>query len=81
MPGGLMCAKLSLKKKCNVRRALPAILLLAGLMLSLPNHIYGQDIERNSNSIEVLVARLRRRIGQDVIKTKRGFGYYVEADN
>jgi len=48
--------------------------------LKLTEHIYGQDIERNSNSIEVLVARLRRRIGQEVIRTKRGFGYYVEAD-
>ena len=48
--------------------------------LKLTEHIYAQDVERNSNSIEVLVARLRRRIGQDAIRTKRGFGYYVEAD-
>jgi two-component system OmpR family response regulator len=46
--------------------------------LELTEHIYNQDFERNSNSIEVLVGRLRRRLGQDVIKTRRGFGYYIE---
>ena len=46
--------------------------------LRLTEHIYTQRFERNSNSIEVLVGRLRRRIGADVIKTKRGFGYYIE---
>lgn len=48
--------------------------------LRLTEHIYAQDFERNSNSIEVLVGRLRRRVGAEVIKTKRGFGYYIEAD-
>ena len=46
--------------------------------LQLTEHIYNQDFERNSNSIEVLVGRLRRRLGQEVIKTRRGFGYYIE---
>jgi DNA-binding response OmpR family regulator len=46
--------------------------------LRLTEHIYTQDLGRNSNSIEVLVGRLRRRVGVDVIKTKRGFGYYIE---
>ncbi len=45
---------------------------------TLTEHIYNQDFERNSNSIEVLVGRLRRRLGSDVIKTRRGFGYYIE---
>ena len=48
--------------------------------LRLTEHIYTQNFERSSNSIEVLVGRLRRRIGADVIKTKRGFGYYIEND-
>ena len=43
--------------------------------LELTEHIYNQDFERNSNSIEVLVGRLRRRLGSDLIKTRRGFGY------
>jgi DNA-binding response OmpR family regulator len=46
--------------------------------LELTEHIYNQDYERNSNSIEVLVGRLRRRLGHGVIKTRRGFGYYIE---
>ena len=46
--------------------------------LRLTEHIYAQDFERNSNSIEVLVGRLRRRLGSDIIKTRRGFGYYIE---
>jgi DNA-binding response OmpR family regulator len=47
--------------------------------LELTEHIYNQDFERNSNSIEVLIGRLRRRLGTDIIKTRRGFGYYIEA--
>jgi DNA-binding response OmpR family regulator len=46
--------------------------------LELTEHIYNQDFERNSNSIEVLIGRLRRRLGSDLIKTRRGFGYYIE---
>jgi two-component system, OmpR family, response regulator len=47
--------------------------------LELTEHLYQQDFERSSNSIEVLVGRLRRRLGSDIIKTRRGFGYYIEA--
>jgi two-component system OmpR family response regulator len=46
--------------------------------LKLTEHIYAQEFERNSNSIEVLIGRLRRRLNTDLIKTKRGFGYYIE---
>jgi DNA-binding response OmpR family regulator len=49
--------------------------------LELTEHLYQQDFERSSNSIEVLVGRLRRRLGPDIIKTRRGFGYYIEADS
>lgn len=45
--------------------------------LELTEHLYTQDFERESNSVEVLIARVRRRIGSDVIKTRRGFGYYL----
>ncbi len=43
--------------------------------LEITEHIYRQDFERESNAVEVLVARLRRRLGHDVVKTRRGFGY------
>lgn len=45
--------------------------------LELTEHVYSQDFERDSNAIEVLVARLRRKLGPDVIKTRRGYGYYA----
>ena len=47
--------------------------------LELIEHIYEQDFERDSNTIEVLIGRLRRKLGVDVIKTRRGLGYTLEA--
>jgi two-component system OmpR family response regulator len=48
--------------------------------LELIEHIYQQDFERESNTIEVLIGRLRRKLGVDVIKTRRGLGYSLDAD-
>ncbi|KFL26273.1 response regulator transcription factor [Paradevosia shaoguanensis] len=48
--------------------------------LEITEHIYRQDFERESNAVEVLVARLRKRLGRDVVKTRRGFGYMLGAD-
>lgn len=45
--------------------------------LEITEHLYNQDYERDSNAIEVLVARVRRRLGADIIKTRRGFGYML----
>jgi DNA-binding response OmpR family regulator len=45
--------------------------------IELTEHVYGQDFERDSNAIEVLVARLRRKLGADAVKTRRGYGYHV----
>jgi DNA-binding response OmpR family regulator len=45
--------------------------------IELTEHVYGQDFERDSNAIEVLVARLRRKLGADVVRTRRGYGYHV----
>ena len=45
--------------------------------IELIEHVYAQDFERDSNAIEVLVARLRRKLGPDAIKTRRGFGYHM----
>ena len=41
----------------------------------LTEHIYDQDFDRDSNTIEVFIGRLRKKIGVDVIKTERGYGY------
>jgi DNA-binding response OmpR family regulator len=45
--------------------------------LELTEHLYTQDFERESNAIEVLVGRVRRKLGVDLIETRRGFGYMV----
>ncbi|MCH8918800.1 MAG: response regulator transcription factor [Alphaproteobacteria bacterium] len=41
----------------------------------LTEHIYDQDFDRDSNTIEVFVGRLRRKLGNGVIITERGLGY------
>jgi len=41
----------------------------------LLDHLYGLDEERSSNTIEVYVGRLRRKIGREAIRTLRGLGY------
>jgi two-component system OmpR family response regulator len=50
----------------------------------LVEHIYDQDFDRDSNTIEVFVGRLRKKIGSDRILTERGLGYRLidpDADN
>lgn len=49
----------------------------------LAEHLYGSDDGADSNAIEALVARLRRKVGAAAIETRRGFGYRLaqgEAD-
>ncbi|HOT82111.1 MAG TPA: response regulator transcription factor [Candidatus Defluviicoccus seviourii] len=41
----------------------------------LTEHVYAQDFDRDSNTIEVFVGRLRKKLGVDLIKTVRGLGY------
>ena len=41
----------------------------------LAEHLHGGGAEIDQNAIEALVARLRRKIGADIIETRRGFGY------
>lgn len=44
----------------------------------LSEHIHGSADAYDSNAIEALIARIRRKIGGDIIKTRRGFGYIIE---
>ncbi len=46
----------------------------------LTEHIYSFNSDRDSNTIEVFVARLRRKLGPGVIETVRGLGYRVAQD-
>lgn len=43
----------------------------------LIEHIYAQDFDRDSNTIEVFIRRLRSKLGDDAITTERGLGYRV----
>ena len=43
----------------------------------LTEHIYSLNSERDSNTIEVFIARLRRKLGAEAIETVRGLGYRV----
>lgn len=43
--------------------------------MELVEKIYGQDFDRDSNTIEVFIGRLRRKIGQNRIQTEKGLGY------
>ncbi|HVI28187.1 response regulator transcription factor [Hansschlegelia sp.] len=43
----------------------------------LVEHLYDQDFDRDSNTIEVFVGRLRKKLGADVIQTVRGLGYVL----
>ena len=44
----------------------------------LTEHIYAQDFDRDSNTIEVFVARLRKKLGDGLIQTVRGLGYRID---
>ena len=46
----------------------------------LAEHIYAEAADRDSNTVEVFIARLRRKLGASFIETVRGLGYRVEAD-
>jgi len=48
--------------------------------LELLDRVYENDADPESNSLEVIVARLRRKIGRDLIETVRGRGYRLTAD-
>lgn len=64
-------------------RTLAYLALNQGRVISqseLTSHLYEQDFERDSNVIEVTIARLRRKVGVGVIVTRRGHGYLIPGD-
>ena len=46
----------------------------------LTEHIYAQSFDRDSNTVEVFIARLRRKLGSSTIETVRGLGYRIAAE-
>ena len=44
----------------------------------LIEHIYDQDFDRDSNTIEVFITRIRKKLGAEIITTIRGLGYSLD---
>jgi two-component system, OmpR family, response regulator len=64
-------------------RLLAYLMHHAGRIVSrseIVEHLYDQDFDRDSNTIEVFVGRLRKKLGVDAIHTVRGLGYLVPLD-
>lgn len=47
----------------------------------LTEHIYAQSFDRDSNTVEVFIARLRRKLGTSTIETVRGLGYRIRTES
>jgi len=61
-------------------RCLSYLMHHAGQVVSaveLMEHLYSHDHDRDANAVEVLMGRLRKKIGAGLIETRRGFGYFV----
>ena len=61
-------------------RLLSYLMLHKGRVVSrteLVEHLYDQDFDRDSNTIEVFVGRLRKKLGVDLLRTIRGLGYCI----
>lgn len=64
-------------------RLLSYLMLHKGEVVSrteLTEHMYDQDFDRDSNTIEVFVGRLRKKLPDDCIATVRGLGYQIKSD-
>ena len=48
--------------------------------VELSEHIYAENVDRDSNTVEVFIARLRRKLGPALIVTVRGLGYRMDCD-
>ncbi len=67
-----------LKLTSHEFRLLAYLMHHAGKVVSrteLVEHLYDQDFDRDSNTIEVFVGRLRKKMGVDMVETVRGMGY------
>ena len=64
-------------------RLLSYLMMHKGKVISrteLTEHLYDQDFDRDSNTIEVFVGRLRKKLPEELIQTIRGLGYQILAD-
>ena len=64
-------------------RALAFLMYNAGRVVpphELGDHVYGVDGLREANTLEVLMGRLRRKLGTPLIETRRGYGYIIASE-
>jgi len=64
-------------------KVLEILLRQAGQVISrsaLTEHLYAQDFDRDSNTIDVFIARLRKKLPPGSIETVRGLGYRLVGD-
>ena len=80
--GGKLCVKGKvIKVTSHEFRLLSYLIHHKGKVISrteLIEHLYDQDFDRDSNTIEVFVGRLRKKLPKDFINTVRGLGYQVD---
>jgi len=73
----------SIKLTSHELRLLSYLMHHKGKVISrteLTEHLYDQDFDRDSNTIEVFVGRLRKKLPDDCIQTVRGMGYQILED-
>ena len=61
-------------------RVIAYLLLHRGRVVSqqeLDENVYGHGEDHDSNALEVLVGRVRKKVGPDLIEARRGFGYLI----
>jgi two-component system, OmpR family, response regulator len=64
-------------------RLLSCFVMRPEAVISAPellDQIYGHDHDKDANVLEALLGRLRRKVGADVIATRRGQGYFLKVD-
>jgi two-component system, OmpR family, response regulator len=72
----------ALKLTSHEFRLLSYLMMHKGKVISrteLTEHLYDQDFDRDSNTIEVFVGRLRKKLPEETIQTIRGLGYQITA--
>ena len=78
--GRVTVAGAPVKLTSHEYRLLSYLMHHAGRVVSrteLVEHLYDQDFDRDSNTIEVFVGRIRRKLGVEIIQTVRGLGYLL----
>jgi two-component system OmpR family response regulator len=77
------CSGQTIKLTSHEYRLLAYLMHHNGRVVSrteLVEHLYDQDFDRDSNTIEVFIGRLRKKIPVDLIKTVRGLGYRLSQE-